>query len=133
MKRPSVAATSAGEKQERNGGMKMTFKEATEEMKILVGGRDWAFQYKVASYLDGPQIHGYIADIGHAMPSQTCAGAIENVKRMLNSTPIDPPDEAPEDELKNLKDKAADELYIALQMENPFPAILNSIYPRGKE
>lgn len=82
----------------------MTFREAVEEMKVLAEGREWSFEYEVASYITGCKIHGYIAgdSTGHAAPALTYAGAIENVKVMLGLLPIemeDPPEDgAPEDD-----------------------------------
>lgn len=88
-------------------GRKITHKEAVEEMKKLAAGRAWAFQYEVASYYRNPQIHGYIAGIGHAQPSSTYAGAINNVRMMLGPSYLEPSDPAPEDEdEKGLKQEA---------------------------
>jgi hypothetical protein len=112
----------------------MTFEEARAELKRLADRREWALEYEVASYFEGPRIIGYIAAnyigeprYGHAKSSPTYAGAIENVKSMLHPDRLsgEPQDEAPEDG-EGLKVLPPD-------MENPFPAILNSIYPGRKE
>jgi hypothetical protein len=64
----------------------MTFDDAVEQMKSLAGEDHWSFQYEVASYMDGAQIHGYISrlGVGHAEPHNTYQGAIENMKAKIN-------------------------------------------------
>ena len=63
----------------------MTFQEAIEEMKVLAGGRDWAFKYEVTSWDSAPKINGYISEkgINHADCSNTYQGAINNMKRLV--------------------------------------------------
>ena len=77
---------------------RMTHAEAVEEMKRLANGRPWSLDYRTASYLNGSQIHGYIAVgglRGHAQDATTYAGAIRNVRIMLGleTEAVDPPPE----------------------------------------
>lgn len=75
----------------------MTHREAVEEMKKLAGDKAWMLAYQVGSYINGTEIHGYIADMptGHARPHHTYSGAIENVRLMLGLAGCDPaPEEA---------------------------------------
>lgn len=79
----------------------MTHTEAVTEMKTLADSRDWSLTHKTSSYTE-TEIYGYIAGMGrkgfgHALCSTTYAGAIKNVKKMLELAPeeIDGP---PEDE-----------------------------------
>lgn len=75
----------------------MTFNEAVEEMKALARDNVWSLQYEVASYFDNPQIHGYIAGVGHAQPHNTYQGAIDNMKARINQA-AEVSDPAPTDE-----------------------------------
>jgi hypothetical protein len=78
----------------------MTFQEAVEELKVLAGNNDWAFQYQVASYLREANIVAYInrVGVGHAEPHNTYQGAIDNMKMKINN-PAEIDDPAPKDEV----------------------------------